>query len=693
MQNLVQSIFKSFCLVIQQLICMLLQYLTQGITDNTFTPSLDTFISDEGGVISEVMYNNINDAFRYVSIGLAAFIVVVHVLCFFLSATTELKDSIGQLCIRFFICLLSAFYITSFLNVCMTFGRGIFDEAFSPIIQTLQAESGVKWIQYASDTNAFNDPTIGAIAEDAILANLSIIVEIFKLLVQIIFFAIVAYNFAKLCIELVKRYVIMCILHMASPLASSFYATAESQNVFFSYIKMFCVTVGVVAFTRLWIIFSLYVMQHLVCTFTNMCIMIAIIQFGVRIEMQLKEMGLSTSNLGGALLDNITATGVAMGMMVSHAKGAAGESMINLGGLTGNMGLTTVGSALTHKPMSVESRARTMSDSAGAQLRATMTRNKPGSNLTGSQKKVMDDAIRGNGLFRNQTLQGMLKDLNSAGYKEAMQHVAGAEFSALSNAIGDPRSTITPTSYSQNNGIGFEYKSSMNGITRNGFISDTPKTGNGSTSIPITMSNGKTAYANFEPMTMNDIHNSGVEAFYNSVDEKLGDAMTSMEMDTGMNLNQFMYNGDSDATHYAAVPNNTGGLDIMYNNDGISSMNLNDSDIVGAVTRNGYNLKTTDYEWGNGVTSPENDIYETLTSGSWANMGLSDIKRQDIKYDASTGTIHFSATDITGSRSGYTAIPSVQIQDKVTGSNTKTDSTHGSYTFTKAKHKDNNQHN
>lgn len=312
------------------------------------------------------------------------------------------------------------------------------------------------------------------------------------------------------------------------------------------------------------------------------------------------------------------------------------------------MGLTTVGSALTHAPISMESKARTMPDSAGAQLRATMTRNKVDSNLTGSQKKVMDNAIRENGLFRNQALQGMLKDLNSAGYKEAMQHVASAEFSALSNAIGDSRSTITPTSYSQNSGIGFEYKSSMNGITRNGFISDTPKTGNGSTSIPITMSNGKTAYANFEPMTMNDIHNSGVEAFYNSVDEKLGDGITSMEMDTGMNLNQFMYNGDSDATHYAAVLNNSGGLDIMYNSDGISSVNLNDSDLVGAVTRDGYNLKTTDYEWGNGVTTPEADIYETLTTGSWSNMGLSDIKSQDIKYDHSSGTIRFKASDLTG---------------------------------------------
>lgn len=678
MTELIKGIVEALCRLSQGLIVVFLQYLTIGITDNSFTPSMDTFLSEEGGIISQSIYQDINTGFQYVSIGLTVIIIVVHVLCFFLAAATELRDSIGQLVFRFFICIMAAFYLTPFLNICMNFGREIFNEAFSAPITMLRNETSPRWVFEMDDINFLEDPVMN-----------TLIFEIFKLLLWIIFFGIVAYNFAKLCIELIKRYISMCILQMASPLAASFYATAESQNVCFAYIKMFCVEVGVVAFTRLWIFFSMYVMANVVCTFTNMCIMIAIIQFGVNIERQLKEMGLTTANLGSALLDNVAATGATMVMMISHTKTSTGESLINLGGATGNMGLVTIGSALTHKPMSVEGKTRTMNESAGAAIRAAFTQNKASSNLTGSQKKAMDDAVRGNGLFRNQALQNMLKDLNSAGYQEAMQHIAGAEFGRLSKAIGDPNSTLTPINYSQNNGLGFEYKSGMNGIKRNGFISDTPKAGNGMTSIPLTLDNGKTVYANFEPMTMNDIHNSGVEAFYNSADEKLGDGMTSMEMDTGMRLSQFMYSGDSDASHYAAVPNNTGGLDIMYNNDGISSMNLNDSDIIGAVTKNGYNLKTTDYKWGNGMTSPESDIYETLTTGAWSNMGLSDINKNDIKYDTSTGAVNFSATDWTGARNGYVAMPSVHVQDKVTESNTKTDSTHGSYTFTKAKNTSN----
>lgn len=686
--ELIENIFNSLCLAFQTVVCLYLQFLTNGITNNTFTPSLDAFISEDGGIISETLYNDMNYAFRYVSLGLTLLLLVIHVTCFVFFASSELKDTLGQLALRLFLCVLAAFYLTSFLTTCMDFGRGIFNEAFSSIMETLSPTAGVyavsnMWTEMAGNKNAFSDPALTAL-EVVGSANVKML-DILKFILQIIFFGIVAYNYTKLCAELVKRYVVMCLLHMCSPIASPFFVTSETQKVFISYIKMFSVEVGVVAFTQLWLNFSMYIMSTRVCSFTNMFVMIAIIQFGLQIENRLKELGLTTANMGGALLDSVAATGAMMGMMVTRAKGATGESMINLGGATGSMELVTLGSALTHKPMSVEGRARTMSESAGAQLRATFTKNSPNSNLTSSQKKVMDDAVAGNGLFRNQALQNVLKDLNSAGYKDAIQHVAGAEFSQLAKNLGDPRSTITPTSYSQNNGIGFEYKSGTNGIKRSGYISDTPKTGNGITSIPITMNNGKMAYANFEPMSMNDIHNTKVDALYNSTGEKLGGGMTSMEIDTGMKLNQFMYSGDADATHYAAVPNNTGGLDIMYNNEGINPMNLNSSETVGAVTSNGYNLKTTDYEWGNGTMSATDDIYNTLTTGSWSNLGLSDIKKQDIKYDHSSGEIHFSATDMSGTRSGYTALPSVHVQDKVNSGNTRTDKVHGTYTFVRTK--------
>ena len=553
MGEIVSSIFKAACLLLQAVVCLALQWMASGIIGGSFTPSLDAFVADSGAVFTPETFEYLLNAFKYAGYSLIVVLLFFHFLFFLVGSAVDIKDSLGQTAIRLFVCLGLVFSITSFFDV------------------------------------------------------------------------------------------------------------------FLDYAKQ---------------------LATLVCTFINMCIMIALIQFGLKIETLLKEMGFTTANMGGALLDNIAATGVAMSMIVKNSTGFAGETLINAGGAVGSMGLTTIGSALTGKPMSLDGRARSMTESAGAQLRASFTKSSSLSNLTNSQKQIMDDAISNAGLFRNQTLQGMLRDLNNHGYQEAMHHITESTLGNVSEKLGKANAVVTPLSYSQNNGIGFQYKSGINGVTRNGYISDTPKASNGGMAIPLTMENGKMAYINLEPQSMADLHNSGVAAYYNAEGEILGDELTSMELDTGMHLDQFVYGGDVNATHYAAVPNNTGGVDIRYSENGINTMNLNESQVVGAVTQNGYQLKTTDYEWGNHSSSPEKDIHETLTTGTWSNMGLTDINPHDISLDKATGAIQFTATDIaTEKRSSYTAIPSVYVQDRVTPHNTRTDSAHGSYTFSRMQNK------
>ena len=179
-----------------------------------------------------------------------------------------------------------------------------------------------------------------------------------------------------------------------------------------------------------------------------------------------------------------------------------------------------------------------------------------------------------------------------------------------------------------------------------------------------------------------------ITAVLNNANELVGrDNLTSMELDTGIKMDQFAFGGDTNASHYAAVPNNTGGLDVRYNADGINAMNLDTSPIVGAITQNGQNLKVSDYKWGSSGKSPEQEISDTFSNGAWSNIGLSNVKPQDVKLDNSTGMVQFSAIDkASGKLNSYTAFPSVSIQNKVTSNNTVTDSTLGSYTFIKAPH-------
>lgn len=695
MGEIVSSIFKAACLLLQAVVCLALQWMASGIIGGSFTPSLDAFVADSGAVFTPETFEYLLNAFKYAGYSLIVVLLFFHFLFFLVGSAVDIKDSLGQTAIRLFVCLGLVFSITSFFDVFLDYAKQLAVDLFNPVMNLLIRDLGIKSEGHNAawggifDVHAdFSDPAFNYIDLAYFSTGNTAAVEIFKLILQIVFFGIVAYNFAKLCVELVKRYMVMCSLYTCSPLAVPFFITAETQNVLFSFVKMFACEIGIVVFTRLWILVCLHTMSTLVCTFINMCIMIALVQFGLKIETLLKEMGFTTANMGGALLDNIAATGVAMSMIVKNSTGFAGETLINAGGAVGSMGLTTIGSALTGKPMSLDGRARSMTESAGAQLRASFTKSSSLSNLTNSQKQIMDDAISNAGLFRNQTLQGMLRDLNNHGYQEAMHHITENTLGNVSEKLGKANAVVTPLSYSQNNGIGFQYKSGINGVTRNGYISDTPKASNGGMAIPLTMENGKMAYINLEPQSMADLHNSGVDAYYNAEGEILGDELTSMELDTGMHLDQFVYGGDVNATHYAAVPNNTGGVDIRYSENGINTMNLNESQVVGAVTQNGYQLKTTDYEWGNHSSSPEKDIHETLTTGTWSNMGLTDINPHDISLDKATGAIQFTATDIaTEKRSSYTAIPSVYVQDRVTPHNTRTDSAHGSYTFSRLQNK------
>ena len=60
--------------------------------NDTFTPSLDTFITGTdgyGGIMSQEMFDSIQNAFHYISISLCGLLFVVHIGCFIFSAGAE----------------------------------------------------------------------------------------------------------------------------------------------------------------------------------------------------------------------------------------------------------------------------------------------------------------------------------------------------------------------------------------------------------------------------------------------------------------------------------------------------------------------------------------------------------------------------------------------------------------------------
>lgn len=686
MTEYIQNIFAGFCEFIQYLVCLGVQVLAIEFTDDTFSPNLSTFTSDEHGIMTATMFDNWLNAFLNIGFVLAIALFFIHLVLYWKNIVSDVQSTIAEMFARIVFTIIMVYRVTAFSDYIMTFANSIYDTYIaSDLVNDLTLTgSGIANAlgSYITDPiDIFANEKFSGLQDTFV--GMTVVFAVFNMILQILFFGIALYNFGKLCLEMIKRYFTMVFLYILSPVGVSFFSTAETQMVTASYAKMFGVTVGVLIFTRLWVILSLYIMATLNCTFTNMCIMIAVMQFGVFLEGYARELGLTTSSMGGALLNTVAASGTGMLLAAKGASNMAGNALINAGGAFSNMALTSIGSALSGKPMSFESRTKAMNDSVGAAIRKSSTKSNNSSNMTKSQAAMMNEAIDKDGLFRNATLSNTLGNLNAAGHSEAMNEIMNGSLSPVKDALTQNGGSVLGLNYSQNNGLEFLYRS-PNGSTRGGFISDSPKSGFGLSSTPVKLGNGHTAYINMNPVSMQDIHDSGISAYYNSPGDVMGNGNSTMELDTGLQLGQFVTNGDTNATNYAAIPNNTGGVDIRYNSDGVNSVNLNNSSIVGAITKDGYNLKTSSYQWGNNQTSPQNDIYNTLTNGAWSNVGFKDVEANTIKLDSSTGEIQFMATDVmTHQRNTYTAMPSVSVQDKVTKSNTITDSTLGSYTFSK----------
>lgn len=516
------------------------------------------------------------------------------------------------------------------------------------------------------------------------------------LLLRAVFFCVIAYNFVKLFVEYLKRYTTMFILYMMSSLFSSFFATSSTQLIFISYFKMFGTTVLIIALTKIWMYLSAMLMQTVVSSFINMCIMIAFINFGVKLEMWTREIGMSTANLGGALLDNIVLTAGIMGRVGKEAFGHAGKGHINAGGLTGNAKLAAAGSAMTGKSLTPDNIFRTMNESAGGVIRQDKTKTAKSSNFTPTQMDLASKAMSTNGLFRNATLSNMYHSLNAAGKQELMQGLMTDTYAGFSKVLNDAGMKISDLTY-DNKGINFT-ATGKNGIKRNCTIGEAPAKGIGVTSIGGLDANGKQIYLNMQS-GWEDLKNAKGKPFKDAHVETVSidqdgketkstfvpqlNGTSAIEMETGTNLSAFVQDNDTDASHYQAIMNDMGNLDIQYAPDGEAFTD------IGAVTFDGLNLFkgtndygdnmansaflvtdngliktdeknplpfeadfalqfakagqviTIDHDLGNGNT--EQLSYKAVADGAFSNMGRTDIRGVEKLNDGKT--IKFLYTD------------------------------------------------
>lgn len=565
-----------------------------------------------------------NDALDQIIRGFTIAGISLSIILFFFSIylvgikdLIQQKDSFLDLFRRLFLSVLLACFITSLLSQILILGHNLMDAA----ADEKKIETGYSYfeidpsqigesesITIFDDIKRTADTDPNASLSDSqkeewlisyswglanFLSSFSVGVDpkyAMILLLRAVFFVIIAYNFAKLVVEYLKRYTTMFILYFMAPLFSAFFATASTQLIFLSYFKMFGTTVLIICLTKIWIFLSSLLMQNVVCNFANMCIMLAFINFGVRIEMWTREIGMSTASLGGALLDNIVLTAGIMGRAAHHATGHIGNGLINAGGISGNATLAAAGSALTGRSLTPDNVFRTMNESAGGVMRANGTRNWGNSNLTQSQKDLAAKAMASDGLFRNTALSNMYHSLNASGKQELMTGLMNSTYKGLNGILENAGMKVSNLTY-DNKGINFT-ATGKNGIKRNCSIAESPARGAGVTSIAAFDANGKQVYLNMQS-GWDDLKNAKGTSFTDPTGKI--DGTSAIELETGSNLGAFIQDGDDNAAHYMATMNDFGNLDISYSSEGGDERNFT---TVGVITQDGLNLFNGSSDYG-----------------------------------------------------------------------------------------------
>lgn len=551
---------------------------------NQLSPNLEKLQELLGG--SDAGLANINligNFFATIGYVLAASIFLVNLGLLVLSGIRDSKDSLGSLLVRLFICILLIYEGPALLQTGFDVGNDFF-EATNEKFGTgkiedygeLEIRSTPKSF-FNAVLSSFDEPEelviddpftapaqLGAYlgkqaAADFAAANL--ILQAFILIVRAVIFFVIGYNFLKLAVEMINRYMVMVILYLGFSSACGFFASSATEAIFMSYVKMFFTEIFVLLFTKVWVSISLFMMCNVESSFLNAMAILAFINFGVRIEQKLKDMGLTVSTTGGALLDNFVMT-AALGIgAITRGTNLGGSGLLNVAAATNNTKLGSLGSALTGKGIAPTNVLGAMQSSMMGQLNASKGKNVP---LTASMMKTLDTALRDSSMQGKGVLGSQFKALSAADQKKYLDHLANDGYlSNLQNALKEGSNASLS---GIDNGI-LKGTLDTNIGTRNFAIGDTAASDE---SIAFVDGNGQQKYVNFTgESTINaDSINEPIALACGDSFVDLNDCAHSQAFTmTGLKPNDVMYRGDNDATHYSVTPVGTNGDALFRHND------------------------------------------------------------------------------------------------------------------------------
>ncbi len=455
MGALVLKMIEALLVLIQKIIVLFLAVIANALCGDGLSVSANEniagseFIAMIGG---EENWNIIQGFFQKCGIVIAVFLVVVSIFMLMQSGFIEVKDSYISLAYRVVGTIILIFMISSVMTKVANLAGQVWDygmDVFGNGITHGEMDSGAffsvnKIKVYGEDGTDDSDNSFGLapkslftsviadVATGGIWEDIEIIVIIIQTLINIIALAVIGYNLIKLCVEMIRKYVMCWVLRMLAPMMCGTFASANTVNVFFSYIKMFGVELGIMILSRIWISLSLLMLFSNQLTLRGSIMILAFLSIGTKFSEIAKGLGLTSSSMGMALMDNIafTAAGIATG--VSGVVKGASAIGFQAAALTGNVGAAKVFSAgMGSRNLDAASIIQSMGASVGGQFRKSKTKDSDMSNFTDSMKENAEDlmsAARGGDRMSQDALGRMKANLNPEGKKEFNEMFGSQQF-------------------------------------------------------------------------------------------------------------------------------------------------------------------------------------------------------------------------------------------------------------------------
>lgn len=555
MGTVVEMFLSALLLTIQKAMVALFEFCIGSSLDN-FTPSLDYFRE----MLSMGDMNNWQQLENIVRRGGIAIAVLILMFSFFsiiFVPTMDAMDSPVQVLIGFAVSLLLAVSGQPIVSSVMDVAATILDRILTALdalapkglenFENIGKAASSKF--YDKFVTNSDDPFGLKAASNFFESDVKSVLTIASAALSVILLLVLFYNLIKLIIELTQRYVTMCCLYLFIPVGGSFRVSNGTRNITDNYFRMMFSEVGLLVFTRVWIVLSMYIIYTFSLDIMGIFVAMSFIRFGISAENNLKAMGLATASTGAALLDSVALSGIAMGRTLGVASSGLAKSIGFASAATGNVTGMKLSNALLGRGVSNETVMQAMNDNVGRIFNNTGDASNTAP-LRSDMKEVLDNL----GSIENPRNAGEFtkgyRGLSPSQQKEYRNHVANAlNNSEAGEAVKMQGAHLAVDTFDFRSGgamgrvVGNVSNKNgeklMGDFTMGGFkVSTTPA---GKHAVPFTDSEGNQKYINFTGSTENIQTGAIFES--NLADGPAGNTMG--EIISNVSLNDFVSDGFS----------------------------------------------------------------------------------------------------------------------------------------------------